>query len=158
MRLNIVLSATGLIAGATASALTYSAIATTTTGAAITTRIGTNITALAIGAGVRLVVGPTTGEIVKRTIETTGATVITPTVESAGNTLAIATSAAVGALVVTAVSLLGYGAAYSYKSAIRLLRSRQIFEPIQASIVDDTGLDCWVIDTVPVEPHEPSVV
>ena len=158
MRLNIVLSATGLIAGATASALTYSAIATTTTAAVATTRLGTHVASLAVGAGVRLVVGPTTGDIIQRSIQITGATMITPSVETAGNTLALATSAAVGAIVLTAVSLLGYGAAYSYKSAIRLLRSRQICEPIQASIVDDTGLDCWVVETIPAEPHEPSVV
>lgn len=158
MRLNIVLSATGLIAGATASALTYSAISATTTAATVTTRLGTHVASLAVGAGVRLVVGPTTGDIIQRSIQITGSTMITPTVESAGNTLALATSAVVGAIVVTAVSLLGYGVAYSYKSAIRFLHKRQNCEPIQASIVDDTGLDCWVVETVPAEEQEPSVV
>jgi hypothetical protein len=148
MRLNIVLSATGLIAGATASALTYTALATTATAAAATTRIGTHVTATALGAGIRLLVGPTTGELVAATLQTIGTTTIAPAIQSSGNTIALVTSAAVGALVVTAVSLLGHGAVYTYKAAIRLLKGKQPAIAVDARIVDDQALDCWVIETL----------
>lgn len=148
MRLNIVISATGLIAGATASALTFSALTATTAAATATSRIGTTVAATAIGAGVRLLIGPTTGELVAATLQTIGTTTVTPTIESSGKAIAILTSAAIGALVVTTVSLLGHGAAYTYRTAIRLLKGRQPSSEVEARIVDDQALDCWVIETL----------
>lgn len=148
MRLNIVISATGLIAGATASALTFTALSATTVAATTTSRIGTTIASTTIGAGIRLLVGSTTGDLVAATLQTIGTTTITPAIESSGKTIALLTSAAIGALVVTTVSLLGHGAVYTYRTAIRLLKNRQPATQVEARIVDDQALDCWVIETL----------
>lgn len=153
MRLNIIFSATGLIAGATASALTYTTMATATSATATGLQIGTNLAAIGVGAGVRVLLGETTERIVHTSIQTFGSGVVVPTVRSSGNTLALATSAAVGAIVVAAVSLLGYGTTYAYKSAVRLLKSKQTPIPFALSdIVHDQTLDALIVHTMEPDP------
>jgi hypothetical protein len=144
----IIVSATGLIAGAAASAITFSTLTAATTATATTTRVTTRIGAMAAGAGIRLILGPTTGRIAEAAIESIGCDMAAPTVETTGHTIAIATSAAVGAFVVATVSLLGLGAEYALRAAIRVARGKQPAEHVQARLVDDQGLDCWVVETL----------
>jgi hypothetical protein len=147
MRLQIIVSATGVIAGAAASALTYSSLTAATTAAATTTRVTTRLGALVTGAGIRLILGPTTGRLAEAAIESFGCDLTAPTIETTGHTVAAVTSAAVGALVVATVSLLGTGAGYAFRAAVRIARGKQPSDPIESRLVDDQGLDCWVVET-----------
>ncbi len=146
--MNIIVSATGVIAGAAASAITYSSLTVATNTAATTTRVTTRIGALAAGAGIRLILGPTTGRLAEAAIESFGCDMAAPAMETTGHTVATVTSAAVGALVVTAVTLLGVGVGYAYEAAVRVVRGKQPMIPVQSRLVDDQGLDCWVIETL----------
>jgi hypothetical protein len=153
MRLNIIFSATGLIAGATASALTYTAMATATTATATGLQIGTNIAAIGVGVGVRVLLGETTERIVNTSIQTFGSGVVVPSVRASGNTLAVVTSAAVGAIVVAAVSLLGYGTTFAFKSATQLLKTKQVPIPFVISdVIHDQTIDALIVHTLEPDP------
>lgn len=146
--MRILITATSLLAGATASALTYSAIASTGVAATTLTRVGTTVTATALGAGISLIAGPTTGQIVRTAIETVGYTMVTPTVQSSSQMIALGASAAVGGIVVGAVSLLGMSLTFAWGKAIRLLQGRQPPMSIESRTVDDRTLDCIVVETL----------
>ncbi len=146
--MRILITATSLLAGATASALTYSAIATTGTAATTLTRVGTTVTATALGAGISLIAGPTTGKIVRTAIETVGHTMLTPSVQSSSQMVALGASAAVGAIVVGAVSLLGMSLTFAWGKAVLLLRGRQPAMMVEARSVEDRALDCIVVESL----------
>jgi hypothetical protein len=145
--MRILITATSLIAGATASALTYSAVDAAGMATAATIRVGTTATATALGAGISLIAGPITGSIVATAIRTVGHDMLTPTIQTSSRTVAIAASTAMGALVIGAVSLLGMSLTYAWGHAITLLRRHQgAAIPVEARIIDDRALDCWVIE------------
>jgi hypothetical protein len=147
MRFNVIVSATGLIAGAAASAVTYTTLTATSTATVSATRIGTRLTA----AGVRIILGP----VAAATVEAIGADMVAPAIDTTGRLTAAATSAAVGALVVATVSLLGIASAFAYRTAIRALRGRQPIQVLEARIVDDRVHDCWVVETLQPDRMEP---
>jgi hypothetical protein len=146
--MRILITATSLIAGATATALTYATLDAAGTATATTVRIGTTATATALGAGISLIVGPITGNIVASAIRTVGHDMLTPTIQSSSRPVAIAASTAMGAIVVGAVSLLGMSLTYAWGKTTTLLRGKQCPVSVDARIVDDKGLDCWVIETL----------
>jgi len=146
--MRILITATSLITGATASALTYTALSTTGVAATTLSRVGTTATSTLVGAGVTLIAGPITAQIVKTAIETVGYGMLTPSVQSSGNMIALTASAAVGAVVVGTVALLGMALTYAWGKTIRLLKGRQPPMAVEARTVDDQALDCMVIETL----------
>jgi hypothetical protein len=146
--MRILITATSLIAGATASALTYSALSTTGAAATTLSRLGTTATSTLVGAGVTLIAGPITARIVQTAIETVGHGMVTPTVQSSSNMVALTASTAVGAIVVGSVALLGMALTYTWGKTVRLLRGRQPPMAVEARTIDDRTLDFLVIETL----------
>ena len=146
--MRILITATSLIAGATASALTYATLDAAGTATATTVRVGTTATAAALGAGISLIAGPITGAIVATAIRTAGHDMLTPAIQSSSRTVAIAASTVMGAIVIGAVSLLGMSLTYAWGKTTTLLRGKQGAIAVDARIVDDRTLDCWVIETL----------